>query len=259
MSWASVVVVMPAFNESEGLAGFVQEIDTHLRPHVGSLRFVVVDDASTEPMGETLVWLSSQMGGRLEVVVNESNMGHGPSALRAYKAGLAHAPDVIIHVDGDGQFQGSDFPRLLIALSKADVVHGVRCSRSDPWYRKILSAGVRLIVFTSAGSVPDVNTPLRAYRADRLEKLVARIPESSKIPHVHFSILERRLHMRVDYVKVESLPRRGGSSTGTSWQESKSIVPLPPRKLIRFCLEAVSELVSTDYRQSLPPVPLTQT
>ena len=161
-----------------------------------------------------------------------------------------------MHVDGDGQFHGADLVRLVNAAldTDADVVHGVRTGRTDPWFRRVLTASVGALVTVAAGRhIPDVNTPLRAYRPATLRTLMAAVPHEAHVPHVHFSIAEARGGADVRYLRVASLPRRGGNAQGTMWSEGDTTAPpqpvLPPKRLREFVRRAAVEL----WQVSLKP------
>lgn len=250
MPTSHLVVVMPAYNEAEGLPGFIDEIRSHLKPHVEQLSFVVADDRSTD---ETVKILYGLQDPDLHVEPQSINRGHGPTALAAYRAGLALHPDVVIHVDGDGQFIGEDFPKLLGALAPGiDVVRGVRQNRTDPWFRKVLTACVRGIVSTAAGKwQPDVNTPMRAYRPEMLRMLINAVPEHANVPHVHFSLAEARAKLVAVNVPVESIPRRGSNETGTMWGQIAA-PKLPPKRLRQFTRLAAVELWQVSLRPGAP-------
>ncbi|WZH37564.1 MAG: glycosyltransferase family 2 protein [Microbacterium enclense] len=237
-----VVVVIPAYNEAEALPSFLAEIRASFAAIDTPVSIVVLDDASTD---ET----AAAAAGLAEVVRAPQNRGHGPTALAAYAEGLREGSSVIVHVDGDGQFYGDDIARVALALDDvdADVVHGVRRGRTDPWFRRGLSGLVRLAVLMLCGrSVPDVNTPLRAYRPDTLAELVAAVPADALVPHVHFSIAEARIGLRMRYVAVASIPRRAAMVQGTMWGEGRSRHVLPPRRLVRFAARAFAELWRVD-------------
>lgn len=242
---------MPAYNEADGLPGFLDEIAAHVGPLAERVSIVVVDDVSTDDTAAVLSELSARMP---ELVVSTAprNRGHGPTALAAYRAGLALDPDLLIHVDGDGQFLGADFPRIVRALEirGVDVVHGVRRGRADPWYRTAITACVGAVVALVAGRrVPDVNTPLRGYRPAALRTLIGLVPEEALVPHVHFSLAEKRLGLVVRYVRVRSIPRRGDAQHGTMWGPAPAAPRLPPRRLRAFVRAAGVEL----WRVSLAP------
>lgn len=247
----SLVVVMPAYNEAEGLPLFLREVLVNVEPLADEVHIVVVNDKSTDGTSRTLHEMQQTMP-QLVIVDSETNRGHGPTALAAYMAGLALGPNVIVHVDGDGQFVGEDFPKILRALEGVDVVHGVRTGRTDPWFRRVLTSFVATgVAFIAHTRIPDVNTPLRAYRPHALERLLAACPANALVPHVHFSIAESRLGMPRHYVHVHSIPRRGSGAGGTMWGETKTTPKLPPRKLLAFSLKAAREVWRYSIRRSV--------
>lgn len=242
MHLPALTVVMPAYNEAQGLPGFVHEIADAVRPHTDRLRIVVVNDKSTDDTAAVLESLSAELP-ELIVVNSPRNQGHGPTALAAYRAGLETAPDAVLHVDGDGQFVGEDFPGIIDALEHVQVVHGVRTGRDEPWFRRALTGSVGAgVALLARGRVPDVNTPLRLYRAATLRRLLDVCPSDALVPHVHFSIAEQRHHVPRAFVPVRSIPRRGGSSTGTMWGATPAKPKLPPKRLLQFSARAAGEV-----------------
>lgn len=249
MTVAHLVIVMPAYNEAEGITEFIDEIREHVAPLAARVTFAVADDRSTDATVAALSGIDD-----VEVRPQPVNRGHGPTAIAAYQAGLALDPDLLVHVDGDGQFLGPDFARLILAAEStgADVVHGVRHSRTDAWYRRVLTSAVGLMIAAAAGRrVPDVNTPLRAYRPDALRPLLDALPADALVPHVHFSLAEARAGFRVRYLSVRSIPRRGASANGTMWGSGvKALVP-PPR-LRQFAVAALREAWQLSLRPGAP-------
>lgn len=244
-----LVVVMPAFNEAEGIVGFVDEIRASLSPLTESLMFVVADDRSTDDTATVFAGVDD-----VTVHTQPANRGHGPTALAAYRAGLALDPAVIVHVDGDGQFVGEEIAAAVRALGTtgADVVHGVRRGRTDPWFRKVLTGAVRTMVAAAVGrGVPDVNTPLRVYRPAAARMLVDAVPAEALVPHVHFSLAEVRSDVAVRYVRVRSIPRRGSSSTGTMWGAVPKL-SLPPQRLRAFVRASLVEVWRESLRRGAP-------
>jgi dolichol-phosphate mannosyltransferase len=235
-----VAVAIPAYNEAEGIGGFLREIDRALAPHVGRLRLVVVDDASTDDTPGTLQAVRSSLTGDLEVVVNRANLGHGPSVLIGYRHALAEKPDFVLQVDGDGQFLGSDLRRLLVLLmDEAHAVSGVRRFRQDPWFRMVMTRLVRNYVRVSFGvAARDPNCPLRGYEAPMLRGLLEELPEACLIPNLYLTVLAARRGLALVEVDVSHRVRRGGSSQGTSWATGRS--PIPP-SLVRFSARALLE------------------
>src|ERR1700716_425620 len=96
MSQPSVAVAIPAYNEADGIGGFIREIDKALAPSVEQLWLIVVDDASTDDTRGVLESLASELEGTLEVVTNAENRGHGPSVMAGYPPAPSCGPDFLL-------------------------------------------------------------------------------------------------------------------------------------------------------------------
>jgi glycosyltransferase involved in cell wall biosynthesis len=232
---------MPAWNEAEGIRGFLTELNDALAGL--DPQFVVIDDASRDDTARAAA-ASAEDGVNVRVATNEVNLGHGPSTMRALRAGLDSGCDVVVAIDGDGQFTGADVRRVVETLvaGSADVVEGVRTQRNEAAYRQLTSAATRGLVWTRARVLPgDANTPLRAYRPAALQRLVERVPETAMTPNLIMSALTRRWGVALVEVPVASRPRRGASAQGTTWAAKRA--SLPSRRFVTFCVKATGEWV----------------
>jgi glycosyltransferase involved in cell wall biosynthesis len=230
---------MPAWNEAEGIKDFIIEINNSISSE--NVVFWVVDDFSTD---DTAVEITNmgRLGIDVRLLRNHENIGHGPSTLRALKAGLDSGAEFILSVDGDGQFLGRDIEKILRALktSECDVFEGVRIRRGEPNYRRFTSMMTRTLVWIRVREwVSDANTPLRVYRRDCLEVLLRNVPENSPIPNLFISALSRKRNLKIGSMVVLFGDRRGTQKTGTTWGKSKSY--LPSRRFLKFCTRATSE------------------
>lgn len=70
----TVSVVMPAWNEAEGIGVFIRELNKSLLPWSPS--FVVVDDCSTDGTAQVVRELATR-GIDISVISNAENRGHG--------------------------------------------------------------------------------------------------------------------------------------------------------------------------------------
>ena len=252
VSKPSVAVAIPAYNEVDGIAGFVREIDRALTPQASSLRLIVVDDASTDGTVDALEAIRESLDAQLEVVVNGSNLGHGPSVLIGYRRALAHAPDFVLQVDGDGQFHGSDLRRVLVLLvDEAHAVSGVRRFRQDPWFRMMMTRLLRSYVQLRFGvRARDPNCPLRGYDAAMLRDLLAVVPESCLIPNLYLTVVAAHRGLALLEVDVSHRVRRGRSTAGSTWAGAAG-TPIPWR-LVRFSIAALVESQSFRSRMDTP-------
>ena len=237
-----VAVVMPAWNEEEGIADFIGELDSALSRYEAV--FIVVDDASTDATALKLEELMVS-GIGIEYQTNPENSGHGASTVKALELGMRRQPDLVVSLDGDGQFLGSDVVRTLEAslAEDADVVEGVRTNRGEPFYRSVTSLATRCLVWMRSGKWPaDANTPLRVYKPDVLRALLEIVPEGNLTPNLIISVVTRRRNLHLVEVPVRSLPRRGSSRIGSTWGSAP--LQLPDRRFLVFCWRAFMDWVS---------------
>ena len=234
-----VAVAVPAYNESDGIGEFLQEIDQALSGREVAL--VVVDDCSTDGTASVVEGLDGDVEANLIVVRSERNRGHGPTLLEAYRRALDTGADYVVAVDGDGQFLGADVRRVLLLLEDGgDGVCGVRRFRYDPWFRMLMTRVLRLYVARYFG-VPtrDANCPLRGYRADLLDDLLRWIPAESLVPNLNLTVLAARRGATLVEVDVSHRVRRGTSEVGTMFRGRSTARTMS--RLVRFSWSALRE------------------
>lgn len=235
-----VVLAMPCYNEADGITDFLNDIYENLS---GSLDYVVVvNDCSTDSTVQTILDFEF-MKSKLKISSNSINVGHGPSFLNAINRSLELRPDIVITVDGDGQFRAKDIKEKLMYFrdSNLDVLECARSGRSDPIFRKLVTFLLRLFIFMKVRKKPlDANTPLRIYKADTLKSIVQEIPQDSLIPNLRISALTRRNNLEYAQISIESLQRRGITASGSTWKAKRDW--LPSKRFIKFCQSALVEL-----------------
>jgi len=246
---ASVALAIPAYNEADGIAGFLTDLDAVLDRHSARHWFVVVNDESTDDTAAVLDALGPQLTGTMIAMTNPVNSGHGPTVLNAYRRALDTGAEWILQVDGDGQFEAEDIELLFRhAEAGAAIVTGERTVRFDPWYRKVVTSALP-IALKAAFNVErrDINCPFRLYRADVLPGILDQVPADSLTPHVLMTVLEGRSGYRHVEIPVQHRPRRGDTEVGSTWGDAKNL--LVPKKLMVFVKDALGQLVS--FRRSL--------
>jgi glycosyltransferase involved in cell wall biosynthesis len=240
-----ISVVMPAYNEESGIAEFIAELDKHLKEW--NPVFFVVDDCSKDQTANVAQSLVEQ-GVEIRVVSNEVNSGHGPSTVRALHLGLSIDPEIIVAIDGDGQFTGSDVAKVVnkFIASDWDIAEGVRTQRDDPIYRKLVTSTTRMLVFLRCYKLPrDANTPLRIYSPLALRRILQVVGPNTMIPNLKISSVTRRWKMNVHQVPVSSIPRRGVDQSSVTWGNSRRQVPT--RRFLKFCFHALKDFWSENH------------
>ncbi len=238
-----LTVVMPAYNEGDGIGGFLREIVAGFGP---AIEVVVVNDASTDDTSAVVTGLGLP---QVRLIEAPANRGHGPTTRQALEAGLAGRRELVLAVDGDGQFEVAEMVRLVEVFRalQVDVAEGVRRERNDPLFRRLTSIGTRLLVGLRCGQLPaDANTPLRLYRHGVLADLIAGLPADAMTPNLLISALTRCRGLRVLEFPVSARDRRGTGVVGSSWRQHRRW--LPSWSFIRFCARAVRQWTTTRLR-----------
>ena len=135
----ALAVVVPVHNETENIAPLVAEIKAALSG-VHSFEIVYVDDGSTDATLQTLKGLGKQTP---ELRIIQHHICCGQSAAVATGVRVARA-SIIATLDGDGQNDPADIPKLFDVMSQAPdpdniMVAGRRTKRQDSILKKISS------------------------------------------------------------------------------------------------------------------------
>jgi len=234
-----LTIVMPVFNESEGIREFVSEIKNEFSSIQPTI--LIVDDCSTDKTWKVLQEMKAQTND-LIVHRNMSNQGHGRTTVEAMNYGILNHSDYILTVDGDGQFIGKEMFDFFKKFhhSNANYGEGQRVFRQDPWFRKVISLVTRILVLVKTGKrITDANTPCRIYERGTLQRFLSKIDNNSMVPNLAVSIVARKEGQQVFNFSLTNIPRRGESVQGSTWGAKKT--RLPNKKLVKFCLRAIKE------------------
>jgi predicted deacetylase len=199
-------IVIPAFNEAQHLPGVLAACRA-IRPVV----VVVVDDCSTDATPAVLAREPEVDGSgvRLRSIRNVRNLGKQGAARRGL---LELAPldlDAVALIDGDGQHDPSDLPRLAALLQDHDMVIGVRSHDQMPPLRRFSNWAVNQC-FRWIGGVDfvDVQSGLRLYRKPLADLLARRLPVDGGygLEHESLAVLARHAAQRRVDLRVAATP-----------------------------------------------------
>jgi dolichol-phosphate mannosyltransferase len=128
-------VVVPVKNEQDNVASLVAEIDLALKSVVHEI--VYVDDGSTDNTHQQLKYLQLTYP-QLRIVRHAKSCGQST----AVRTGVKSAQyDWVATLDGDGQNDPADIPKLMAAVADGvELVGGNRrASRRDTWVKRMSS------------------------------------------------------------------------------------------------------------------------
>ncbi len=198
---ARVSVIIPAFDEVETIAAVVQGAHDALGDEA---EIIVVDDGSDDGTGEA----ARRAGAR--VLRHPYSIGNGA----AVKAGIraASAPLLVI-MDGDGQHDPSDAPRLLDRLSEYDLVVGARTlgPGSAALGRRLANRVYSALASYIAGRrVADLTSGFRAVRAPVARQFLYLLPNGFSSPST-ITLACLQAGFRVAFEAIDVRERRGKS------------------------------------------------
>ncbi len=135
-----VSVVIPVCNEQDNVESLAREIHTALAG-LYAFETIFVDDGSTD--GTPAAVLGARAAGMPEIRLVRHSVRSGQSAAVATGVRVARA-GWIGTLDGDGQNDPADLPKLLEALRQSSsgrlrLVMGNRTTRRDTWLRRLSS------------------------------------------------------------------------------------------------------------------------
>ena len=158
--------VVPVRNEAGNITGLDKEIKALIEREKLTAEVIYINDGSTDA---SLAELNSLN----DVTVIDLNRNYGQAT--ALDAGFKLATgDIVISLDGDGQNDPADIPKLLQKMKdeNLDVVAGWRKVRSDKGRIKVLTRIGRFLrkLFIHDG-VHDTGCTLRVYRKEAVKSL----------------------------------------------------------------------------------------
>lgn len=161
-------VIVPFYNEEENVGPLYDEIKAALVTTGKTHEMVFINDGSRD---ETLTKLRDIAAKDKTVVIIDLLRNYGQTA--AMMAGFDHAKGaIIIAMDGDGQNDPAEIPKLLAELDNGfDVVSGWRKDRQDKTLTRKIPSKVAnwLISHVSGVHLHDYGCSLKAYRREVVE------------------------------------------------------------------------------------------
>jgi dolichol-phosphate mannosyltransferase len=176
-----IFIVVPAYNEEEGLPRVLDEITSVLDKDGYERLFIVVNDGSKDRTQEIAEEYATRLP--VEIIRHPTNLNVGAvfrdGLTRA--AELAGPDDILLTTEGDNTCEPSIFTDMIRYIRKgADAVAATRYDKGGriegfPPMRRLYSWGINtmLRVMYPIKGISDYSIFMRAYRADLIQRSIA--------------------------------------------------------------------------------------
>ena len=205
-----ILVIIPAFNEEGSVGKVVKEVKEHL-PQIDIL---VVNDGSSDPTSE-----KAKEAGAV-VLDLPFNLGIGGAMQAGYKYAFEKGYEIAIQVDGDGQHDPKEIPKLLRALEEkeVDMVIGTRFIgdsefKSSMMRRVGISIFSRVISLIVGQKITDPTSGFRAVNRKAIQLFAFDYPQDYPEPEVF--VLLYKCGLKVAEVPIGMSKRYAGESSIT--------------------------------------------
>lgn len=204
-------IVIPAFNEAEGLQGLVDGIQRVLAGlSLAGYELILVDDGSQDPTWSTIESMN-QASDQVRGIALARNFGKEAAVLAGLEASQGQA---VLVMDGDGQHPPERIPQFIEAWrAGADLVEGVKTSRSDQSWLSRLASRLFNRAFSRMTGV-DLNeaSDFRLLSRPAVDALLA-LPERA----FFFRGLSSWMGYPTARVEFETAARTSGRSKFSTW------------------------------------------
>lgn len=215
---ATIIVVIPTYNEADNLPGLVAELHALAVP---GLSILVVDDNSPDGTGSVADALAERLPGVLRVRHRETKDGLGRAYIEGFKIALAAGADYIVQMDADFSHPPPTIITMLGLMQDYDVVVGSRYVSGGQlderwsWWRRFLSWWANEIWSRRilGLNVRDITAGFKCWRSATLAGIgLDRVISNGYAFQVEMAFLTEQLGYRVKEIPIYFEDRRIGKS-----------------------------------------------
>jgi glycosyltransferase involved in cell wall biosynthesis len=207
----SLLVIVPAFNEEGAVAAVVRAV----RREVPGVPVLVIDDCSIDAT------IAAAESAGAEVLRLPHHLGLGGCVQAGYKLAFELGFEYVIRVDGDGQHDARDIPRILERLKSSDceMVIGARLNGDGGYHasaiRSMGSRFFRMVLRPILGKpVADPTSGFVGVNRRALAVFSRSFP--LEYPEIEALVVLQRRRFRFEEVPCKMRPRVTGRSSITA-------------------------------------------
>lgn len=205
-----ILVIIPAYNEEDSIGRVIEDV----RTNCPQMDILVVNDGSADHTSD-----KARASG-VVVLDLPFNLGIGGGMQTGYKYAAEKGYDIAIQVDGDGQHDPKEIPKLLQTLEerKVDVAIGSRFI-TDLEYKGTMMRRLGITVLSKVISMmvrQEITDPTSGFRASRqkaIQLFAVNYPQDYPEPEV--VVLLSKSGLKMAEVPVKMSQRYSGESSIT--------------------------------------------
>ena len=204
-----VLIIIPAYNESEAISGVL----TALREQTPDYDVLVVNDGSTDNTADVV-----RRHPGVNLVQLPFNMGIGSTVQTGYKYAVHNGYDIAVQCDADGQHPVHQLPKIINAVleGKGDMVIGSRYVADTDYvpsfFRRVgKSLLSRIVDSVVGGGITDTTSGFRAMNRAVFKTFARTYPDD--YPEAEALVIMHKHGLKAVEVPVDMQPRQGGESS----------------------------------------------
>ncbi|MGZ4688345.1 MAG: glycosyltransferase family 2 protein [Acidimicrobiia bacterium] len=222
-----VSVVLPVYNEKGHLRAEIDRIRTALEASPYTFEIIVIDDGSDDGSSEQLLEIDG-----IRLIQFSQNRGSG-SARRA--GSHAARGRVVVWTDTDMTYPNHEIPKLVKELDGYDQVVGARTSEQGTVkFARVPAKWLirKLASYLVETNIPDLNSGLRAFRADVGRQYLNQLPAGfSCVTTLTMCFLGNGYSVK--YVPIE-YSERAGKSKFHWWKDTRRYITQVVRMVLSY-------------------------
>jgi len=195
-------IIVPIYNEEKAIQSFLNKLKDVLKNVKISYEIIAVDDASSDKTYEMIKKVKG-----VSVVRHPYNKGYGASL----KSGARKSKGkYVLFIDGDGEHDPKNIPKLIKYRKTYDMVVGARKFRSSiprAVAKKIITSFAN---YVSEVKIPDLNCGFRLVKRDILMNYLDSLPNRFSFTST-ITMIFIKSGYSIKYVQVNILKRKGKS------------------------------------------------
>ena len=198
-------ILIPAYNEERAVGGVLNELEALVKRHrLDGVEIIVVDDASDDKTAKIVSERDF-----VKLVRHPYNKGYGAAIKTGIRAALGKS---MVFIDGDGQHNPDEIPRMLEKLETYDMVVGARTRRSKTALHRDLANRIYNLFasYICNRSIPDLTSGFRAIRSDIAREFLTLLPNTFSYPTT-ITLAVARSGYQYTYHPIETARRIGKS------------------------------------------------